>query len=83
MQDQWLGCLLVCKPVPPSVQACDEATAAESSHWDGRARQEDSMKAQKNIQLAGLFFLGFDTYNVGSKVSPLELQVSPVAITSV
>lgn len=37
------------------------------------------MKAQKNIQLAGLFFLGFDTYNVGSKVSPLELQVSPVA----
>ena len=38
------------------------------------------MKAQKNVQLAGLFFLGFDTYNVGSKVSPLELQVSPVAL---
>ena len=37
------------------------------------------MKAQKNIQLAGLFFLGFDTYNVGSKVSPLELQVRPAA----
>ena len=41
------------------------------------------MKAQKNIELAGLFFLGFDTYNVGSKVSPLELQVSPAASISV
>ena len=37
------------------------------------------MKVQKNIQLAGLFFLGFDTYSVGPKVSPLELQVSFVA----
>ncbi|KAK9826758.1 hypothetical protein WJX81_006391 [Elliptochloris bilobata] len=41
--------------------------------------QEDSMKALRNTQLAGLFFLGFDTYNVGPKVSPLELQDRPEA----
>lgn len=33
------------------------------------------MKAQKTIQIAGLYFLGFDTFHVGPRASPLELQV--------
>ncbi len=39
--------------------------------------QEDSVKAQKTIQIAGLYFLGFDTFHVGPRASPLELQVPP------
>ena len=57
-----------------SIPGCHLNSAAVAS--SRRFGQEDSCKAQKTIQLAGLYFLGFDTYHVGPRVSPLELQVT-------
>ena len=35
--------------------------------------QEDSARMTRGVQLAGLFFLPFETYNVGPKVAPLQV----------
>lgn len=64
--------VLVTQGSPPN------SAAVASSRRFG---QEDSSKAQKTIQLAGLYFLGFDTYHVGPRVSPLELQVTQQTLT--
>ena len=64
---------MVCNP------GCHLNSAALAS--SGLCGQEDSSKAQKTIQLAGLYFLGFDTYHVGPRVSPLELQVTQQTLT--
>lgn len=80
-----LACSLACVPYalvllwPLGVHAINLriSPTAPSTQWH---LQEDSVKTAKGMQMAGLYFLPFETMSVGPRPSPLEVAEDPEAV---